>query len=113
MRDIDLFYHDQEEPLKSCLQALHDIIISYHPGLEHVWKYKLPCFLLGKKIFCYIWVDRKTQHPYIAVGQGIDIDHPALIQGKRTWSKLLMIDPSEDIPVDTIHEVFDMAMELY
>ena len=56
---------------------------------------------------------KKTQHPYIAVGKGTKIDHPNLVQRKRTFTKILMIDPSEDIPIDTTHTIFDLAMGLY
>ena len=113
MNALDSFYFDQEEPNKSCLLALKSIISDYHRDFESRWYYRLPCFMYQKQIFCYLWVDKKTTFPYIAVGKGVKIDHPALIQGNRTFTKLLMIDPNEDIPLDTIHEIFDLAMALY
>ena len=113
MRDIDKFYLEKEEPIKGCLLALRSIIQQYSPELSPVWKYRLPCFLYQGRIFCYLWIDRKTQFPYIAIGKGVDIDHPDLIQGNRTWVKLLMIDPEQDIPKEKIHHIFDLAMALY
>jgi hypothetical protein len=65
------------------------------------------------QIFCYLWIDKKSQFPYIAVGKGVKIEHPDLIKGNRTFTKLLMIDPEKDIPLETVYEIFDMAMELY
>ena len=44
---------------------------------------------------------------------GLTIDHPDLIKGNRTFTKQLMIDPEEDIPVEKIYEIFDLAMKLY
>ena len=41
------------------------------------------------------------------------IEHPDLIQGNRTFVKLLMIDPNKDIPLEKIHAVFAMTMKLY
>ena len=113
MRDIDHFYLDKAEPNKSCLLALKDLILQYHPDLEPAWKYRLPCFMFKGHIFCYLWVDRKSQFPYIAIGKGVQIDHPDLIQGNRTFVKLLLINPEEDIPKDKIYTIFDLAMALY
>ncbi len=113
MKPIDNFYFDQKEPVRSCLLALKSIITDYNTDFEHQWYYRLPCFMYQKQIFCYLWVDKKSQFPYIAIGKGVKLEHPDLIQGKRTFVKLLMIDPDKDIPVDKIHEIFNMAMRLY
>lgn len=113
MKEIDVFYLDKEEPVKSCLLALRDIICNYNESIQSEWKYRLPCFIYKSQIFCYLWVDKKNQHPYIGIGKGRDIEHPDLIQGNRTFVKLLMIDPEKDIPIENIHHIFDMAMELY
>lgn len=113
MKELDHFYFDKEEPNKSCLLALRDIILNYNSNFEPQWKYRLPCFMYENKIFCYLWVDKKTQFPYIAIGKGTKIEHPDLIQGNRTFVKLLMINPEEDIEIEKIHSIFDMAMELY
>lgn len=113
MRDIDKFYFEKEEPVKSCLDALKTIICNYNKDFTPQWKYRLPCFMYKNHIFCYLWVNKKTQFPYIAVGKGVKIEHPDLIQGNRTFVKLLLIDPEKDIPLDTIYTIFDMAMKLY
>ena len=113
LRELDHFYLDKSEPNKGCLLALRDIILNYNSAFQPVWKYRLPCFMYQNRIFCYLWIDKKTTHPYIAIGKGVEIEHPDLIQGNRTWVKLLMIDPEQDIPVATIHKIFDMAMALY
>ena len=113
MKAIDRFYFDQKEPIKSCLLALKSVILNYNTEFESKWYYRLPCFMYKNQIFCYLWVDKKSQFPYIAIGKGVKIEHPDLIQEKRTFTKLLMIDPNNDIPIEKIHMLFDMAMELY
>ncbi|MFY0602249.1 MAG: DUF1801 domain-containing protein [Cyclobacteriaceae bacterium] len=113
IRELDDFYLNKDEPVKSCLLALRDIIFRYNDDFLPAWKYRLPCFIYQDSIFCYLWVDKKTQFPYIAIGKGVQIEHPALFKGDRTFVKLLYIDPEKDIPIDTIHEIFDMAMRLY
>lgn len=113
MKAIDQFYLDQPEPIKSCLMALRALVLQYNSELEPVWKYRLPCFMYKNQIFCYLWIDRKTKFPYIAIGKGVQIDHPDLIQGNRTFVKLFMIDPNKDIPVKKIYHIFDLAMKLH
>jgi len=113
MKALDNFYFDKTEPNRSCLLALKSIISNYNSELEPRWYYRLPCFMYKNQIFCYLWIDKKTQHPYIAIGKGVKINHPDLIQGKRTFVKLLPIDPNKDIPIEKIHSIFDIAMTLY
>lgn len=113
MNALDDFYEGQKEPVKSCLLALRSIILDYHTALEPRWYYRLPCFMYQNQIFCYLWVDKQKLWPYIAIGKGVKIEHPDLIQGNRTFTKLLMIDPDKDIPVEKVHRIFDLAMALY
>ncbi len=113
MKEIDKFYLEKQEPIKSCLLALRTVISNYHSDFEQRWYYWLPCFMYKKQIFCYLWIDKKTQFPYIAIGKGIQLKHPELIQGKRTFTKLLMIDPNKDIPVAKIYTIVENAMQLY
>jgi len=113
LKDIDHFYLNKEEPNKSCLIALKTIICNYNTEFVPVWKYKLPCFMYQNQIFCYLWIDKKSKHPYIAIGKGVQIEHPDLIKGDRTFTALLMIDPEKDIPIKKIHLIFDMVMEFY
>ena len=113
IKELDRFYIEKEEPVRSCLEALKVIICNYNRDFVPTWKYRLPCFMYQNQIFCYLWVDKKTQFPYIAVGKGVKIEHPDLIQGNRTFVKLLLIDPKKDIPLETIHNIFEMAMALY
>ncbi len=113
MKPIDNFYFDKDEPVKSCLLALKEIIANYHTEFEHRWYYKLPCFMYQNQIFCYLWVDKKSGFPYIAIGKGIQIEHPDLIKGKRTFTSLLMINPNKDIPLDKIYQIFDQVIALY
>ena len=113
LKAIDDFFNEKEEPNRSCFLALKDIILQYNPNFEMAWKYGLPCFIYKGKIFCYLWKDKKTQTPYISINKGVRINHPALFQGKRTQFKLLYIDPNTDIPLETIHEIFDLLILLY
>ncbi len=112
MKPIDHFYFDKKEPIRGCLLALKAIIEAYHPDIEPKWYYRLPCFMFKGQIFCYLWVDKQKQLPYIAIGNGVKLNHPDLVQGNRTYTKLLYIHPELDIPIAKIHHIFDMAKAL-
>ncbi len=113
LSDLDNFYLSKEEPTKSCLLGLRDIIKRYQPELDSTIKYGLPFFLYKGKMFCYLWVDKKTKHPYIGICDGNKIDHPDLFQGNRKRMKSYSVNPNEDIDVDTIYHIFDLAVKLY
>lgn len=110
MQKLDDFYDQHEEPLKSCLQALRTIILTYNSHISERWYYRLPCFFHNGKMFCYLWFDRKTQQPYIALYPGKKLTHKALVAGNRTQSKILMVDSQQDLPIRTIREVFKEAI---
>lgn len=107
------FYLQKEEPIKSCLLALRDIILNYKKDITETWKYNMPCFCYKGKQFCYLWTDKKTKQPYILIVEGRKIEHPKLIAGERSRMKILIIDPHKNIPVKTIHKIFDMAVKFY
>ncbi len=110
---IENYYFTQNEPIKSCLLALRDIILAFDPRISEAWKYSMPFFCVGKKMFCYLWIDKVTKHPYIGIVEGGKINHPMLEQGTRARMKILHVDPTEDLPVESIHEVLKEAIQFY
>ena len=114
MRQVDEFYTNKEEPNKSCLLALRSIIINYNPAFEQGVKYGMPCFTLFKKVFCYLWVDKKTTFPYILIRKGVELAalHPEIVVDGRKSFAILPIHPEEDIPIETIHRIFDSVMRV-
>jgi hypothetical protein len=109
---LDDFYLQQPEPNRSCYMALRDIISNCHPGITQEWKYKLPFFYLHQKMFCYLWQDKKTTHPYIGFTDGALLTHPLLVQGDRKRMKVLNIDPNQDIPVEDLYSILNEALAL-
>lgn len=112
LREIDNFYFKKEEPVKSCLMALRELVLKYD-YITEAWKYKMPFFYYKGKMFCYIWIDKKTLQPYLGIVEGRNIDHHLLIEGKRSRMKIMMIDPAKDLPVKTIDRILKQAMLLY
>jgi len=112
LQDIDNFYLEKKEPIKSCLLALRDIILSLDENITTSWKYKLPFFCYKKKMFCYLWIDKKTKFPYIGIVEGQMIEHFALEQGNRKQIKALHINPNKDFPA-YIEEILNETLDLY
>ncbi len=112
LRDIDNFYLHNEEPLKSCLLALRAHVLHFDENITEVWRYSMPFYNYKGKRFCYLWVDKKRRQPYIGFVDGNKIIHPALIAEKRSRMKIFLIEPTEDLPFDTINLLLMTAIQL-
>lgn len=84
MSNMDGFYLDLEEPNKSCLVAMRRIILSCDKDVSETRKYGMPCFCFRGKMFCYLWVDKKSKEPYFLLVEGKHLHHPALEKGNRS-----------------------------
>ncbi len=113
MAESDNFYLNQREPNKSCLLALRKIILEQDEAVTETRKYGMPCFCYQKKMFCYLWTDKKTQEPYLLFVEGKHLNHPALEQGNRSRMKIFRTDPSKDLPLRTIKLLLKEALDLY
>ena len=113
MSELDSFYLSKEEPNKSCLLALRDIILKQDKHITATTKYGMPCFCYKNKMFCYLWTDKKTSEPYILFVEGAHLNHPKLQSGNRKRMKTLSIDPNKDIPIKTIEKLLNIALDLY
>ena len=112
-RDINDYYLNKNEPAKSCLLALRTIILKKDKNVSETQKYGMPCFCYKKKMFCYLWTDKKTDEPYILFVEGKHLDHPKLETGDRSRMKIFRIDPGKDLPIRTIELLLNKALELY
>lgn len=113
MSQKDAFYLNIDEPNKSCLLALRNIIINLDEAISETQKYGMPCFCYKKKIVCYLWIDKKTEEPYILFVEGRYMNHPALEVGKRSRMKILRVNPKKDLPIHTINILLNTALDLY
>jgi len=113
LRDIDNYYLQKDEPVKSCLLFLREFILGFDKEITESWKYRMPFFCYRGRMFCYLWVNKKTNQPYIGIVEGRKLEHPLLIIEKRSRMKIMMLDATTDIPVDTISHILKQALELY
>jgi len=107
------YYLQQEEPQKSCLLALRDIILKQDINISEAVKYGMPCFCYKKKMFCYLWIDRKTNEPYILFVEGKLLNNAELEEGSRSRMKILRVSPMKDIPLALIESLLNEALDLY
>lgn len=107
------YYLSKNEPNKSCLLALRSIILEQDEHVTETQKWGMPCFCYKKKMFCYLWTDKKTDVPYILMVEGKHLNHPKLEIGDRSRMKILRINPNMDLPMDTILSILNDALDLY
>lgn len=110
--EVHAFYLQKEEPIKSCLLTLRDFILAQDAEITETRKYGMPCFCYRSKMFCYLWVDKKTIEPYILMVDGNQINHPELESGNRSRMKIFRVNPNKDLPITTIKEVLSLGLEL-
>lgn len=113
MRELDHFYLNKQEPNKSCLLTLRSIILEQDLNVNETQKLGMPCFCYHKKMFCYLWVDKKTDEPYLLLVEGKHLDHPDLEEGNRSRMKIFRVNPNQDLPIDTIKLLLHNALDLY
>ncbi len=113
MEKMDHFYLDREEPIKSCLLALREVILRQNPEISATWKYGMPFFCFRGKMFCYLWIHKKLGQPYLGIVEGKYFEQPFLLQEKRSRMKIMLFDPNEDLPLETIESILQQALTLY
>ncbi len=113
LKSLDNFYANQNEPCKSCLLALCKIILEQDKNITTALKYAMPFFMYNGKMFCYLWIDKKTNKPYLGIVEGALVYHPLLVQGKRARMKIIQFNANKDLPIKTIINILTQALNLY
>ncbi|WP_341214905.1 DUF1801 domain-containing protein [uncultured Wocania sp.] len=63
MNTPDHFYFNKQEPNKSCLLTMRNMVLKYDKNITETLKYGMPCFCYKGKMFYYLWVDKKLMTP--------------------------------------------------
>ena len=111
--ELDAYYLSKEEPTQSCLVAMRHFILNYNSDMTETWTHKMPMFRYKGKLFCYLWINKKTYRPYIGIYKGLEVEHPMLDLGTRNKMKIMDIDPEQDLPIKVLKEIFELAIPLY
>ncbi|MFN0289891.1 DUF1801 domain-containing protein [Pedobacter helvus] len=112
LSELDQFYLKQEEPFKSCLLGLRDIILSVDKDITAEWKYKLPFFYYRNKMLCYLWIHKKYKQPYIGFVDGNLLEDEDLLVEKRAKMKILLVNPHEDLPLSKINNLLKLNLQI-
>jgi hypothetical protein len=110
---LESYYLQKEEPIRSCLLALRDIILSQDKNITNNWKYRMPFFCYKGKMFCYLWTDKKTKEPYIGIVEGNRLQHSFLEKGNRSRMKIFRIDSKKDLPIELIENLVNELLDFY
>ena len=113
LEELHRYYLDKAEPIRSCLLALRSIILEQDTNITETRKWGMPCFCYKKKMFCYLWTDKKTDEPYVLFVEGKYLDHPRLEEGDRSRMKIFRVNPKRNLPVKTIESLLQKALDLY
>jgi hypothetical protein len=70
-------------------------------------------FAIKGKVFCYLWVHKKLQQPYIGFLKGYAMTHANLVTEKRTQIKIMLFDVNEDLPIIEITQALQEPIKLY
>jgi len=109
---LNNFYLSQPEPNQSCLLVVRKIILEHNNLITEHWKYGAPFFYYRNKMFCYLWINKKTCVPYIGIVDGGKLDFPELIQENRSRMKILLLDANKDLPVKKIKKILAASIEI-
>ena len=113
VQELHNYYLNKKEPNKSCLLALRSIILDQDTNITETQKWGMPCFCYKKKMFCYLWTDKKTDEPYILMVEGKYLDNPELEEGARSRMKIFRVNPNKDLPIKKIELILHKALDLY
>jgi hypothetical protein len=58
LKPIDGYFEQLPEPHRACLQFVRNHINNFDENITEAWKYGMPFFCYGKKMFCYCWLGR-------------------------------------------------------
>jgi hypothetical protein len=103
---IDHYFLQQPEPIKGCLLFLRRYILTQNNFITEKWSYGMPFYYYKGKRFCYLWVHKKYNQPYLGIVDGNKVEHADLLQEDRSRMKIFLMDASQDIPLDTLEEIF-------
>ncbi|MEP3839201.1 MAG: DUF1801 domain-containing protein [Algibacter sp.] len=107
------FYINKQEPNKGCLLTLRAIILKQDEHVTETTKYGMPCFCYKNKMFCYLWMDKKTEEPYILFVEGQYLNTPELEIGSRKRMKIYRINSNKDLEINRIEFLLNIALDLY
>lgn len=113
VKPIDEYFLRQDEPGRSCLMALREMILKFDPDMTETWQYGMPFYCYKGKRCCYLWLHKKYLKPYLGIVDGKYVDHPALLVESRKRMKIMLVDPGKDLPVTILNVILLKLVTLH
>lgn len=113
LNPIENYFENLKEPVKSSFLSLRNIILEFDENITEEWKYRIPFYYYKGKMFCYLYKQQKKGLPYIGFAKGDKMEHHSLDIGERKKMKVMHFNPEEDLPIEQIGELLQMAKALY
>lgn len=113
MTPLQEFYESFAEPNKSCFLFLRQFILNKTELMDEKYKWRLPFFYYKDKPFCYLWVNKKINMPYVCFVRSLHIERPELKLGDRKQMKALTIDPNKDINTELLAKIMAESMDKF
>ena len=110
MNPLQEYYEQLDEPNRSCLLAIRQLILNLDKQISETLSWNMPFFKYRKKMLCYFWFDKKKQQYYLSFSEGKHINHPALTSGNRERFKVYYFDTSKDIDHKLIQDFIEQSM---
>ena len=107
---LEDFYLQYDDSVSTCMLAMRDILLAYDKNITTVMKYKCPFFCYKGKALAYVSFNQKRKQPYLGMIDGYRLEHPKLLAESRTRIKILLLDPSRDLPITAIKKILKQAL---
>jgi hypothetical protein len=72
----------------------------------------MECLFFATAIRCFVTCGytKSIKQPYLGLVEGKRIHHPELIIEKRARMKIMLFNPAQDLPIETINDVLQQAL---
>lgn len=75
MKPVDVYFLEQQEPLRSIMLYVRQVILKTLPNIQERYSYKIPFYNMGKKPMIYLNVLKGTDFVDVAFVQGILLEN--------------------------------------
>lgn len=108
--EISAYFLNKDEPNRSCLLALRNILLTLNGDISEGYKWRIPCYSYKGKMMCFLNIEKKTTQPYILLADGDQLQHHELEQGDRKRMKIFRLNATEDLPMESLNAIFNEAL---
>lgn len=110
MNPLEEYYQQLDEPHRSCLLAIRQIILRADSQITESFTWNMPLFKYRKKILCYLRQHKQSKRFYLGLSEGKHLHHQALKAEGRKQYKAYYFDTDADIDQTLINQWIKQSM---